>query len=143
MEEYNVLTKDEIIDKLKSMEVGEGKCPWKTISFVYLNPNYDPNTFSQEIEDTEEEINLMEEFKKWYNAPGFDWVWCHPYEMKRNSDKWYANHTKICKINFAPMQILLQCAAQHRDGTRNYYSENNVKRIMEWGEKHGKILNFG
>lgn len=136
MEEYHVLTKNEIIDKLKSMEVGEGKeYPWKTISFVYLNPNYDPDTFSQEIEDTEEEIDLMEEFKKWYNA--------QVSKMKKNSDKWYANHTKICKIQLAPMQILLQCAAQHRDGTRNYYSENNVKQIMEWGDKHGKILNFG
>ena len=65
MEKYHILTKEEIINKLKAMEVGEGKeMTVKIFHFLTPNPYYDTNTFSQEIEDSEEPVNIIEEIKK-------------------------------------------------------------------------------
>ena len=76
MEKYHILTKEEIINKLKAMEVGEGKeMPVKIFHFLTPNPYYDPNTFSQEIEDSEEPVNIIEEIKKETSKPEFDCVW--------------------------------------------------------------------
>lgn len=144
MEEYNVLTKDEIIDRLKSMEVGVGKeLPWKILSFIIFNPDYDPESFSQEIEDSEEAIDYLDEIMKEMNKPEFDFVWNNTLSsVKKNSEKWFLNHSKICKVILDPYAMVLQCAAEHKDGTRNYYSEFNVNRLMEYSEKKGGILNF-
>ena len=143
MEKYHILTKEEIINKLKAMEVGEGKeMPVKFFNFLTPNPYYDPNTFSQEIEDSEEPVNILEEIKKETSKPEFDYVWNNTISnIKTNSDKWQKNHTKICEVKLHADKIYMQCAT-HEDGTRNYYSEENLQRILELASKCGGIINF-
>ena len=143
MEKYHILTKEEIIEKLKSMEVGEGKeLPIKTMSFITLNPDYDPDNFSQEIEDSEERIDLWDEVKKEISKPEFDWVWNNTLSnIRKNSKKWYDNHSKMCELKQHPM-VMYMCCVEHSDGTRNYYSEKNLQRILKFAEKYGGIINF-
>lgn len=143
MEKYHILTKEEIINKLKAMEVGEGKeMPVKIFHFLTPNPYYNPNTFSQEIEDSEEPVNIIEEIKKETSKPEFDCVWNNTIsKIKTNSDKWQKNHTKICEVKLQADKIYMQCAT-HEDGTRNYYSEENLQRILELASKWGGIINF-
>lgn len=143
MEKYHILTKEEIINKLKAMEVGEGKeMTVKIFHFLTPNPYYDPNTFSQEIEDSEEPVNIIEEIKKETSKPEFDCVWNNTISnIKTNSDKWQKNHTKICEVKLQADNIYMPCAT-HEDGTRNYYSEENLQRILELASKWGGIINF-
>ena len=138
-----MLTKKEIIKKLKSMEVGEGKeLPIKSCSFLIINNEYDPSNFSQAIEDGEKEVDLMGEIIKEMNKPEFDWVWNNTIgNIKTNSDKWYANHTKKCKIKLEPNRLFLTCK-EYSGGTRNYYSEENLKRILDYAEEVGGIIDF-
>lgn len=75
MENLHLLTRDEIADKLKAMEVGEGKeLPMKGLSFIVENRKYDPDSFSQEIEDSEERIDELELINREIHQPGFDFV---------------------------------------------------------------------
>lgn len=143
MEKYHILTKEEIINKLKAMEVGEGKeMTVKIFHFLTPNPYYDPNTFSQEIEDSEEPVNIIEEIKKETSKPEFDFVWNNTISnIKTNSDKWQKNHTKICEVKLQADKIYMPCAT-HEDGTRNYYSEENLQRILELASKWRGIINF-
>ena len=61
MDEIKTLTRDDVIERLKSMKVGENDIqPVHTFSFLVLNPDYDPESFSQEIEDSEREVTLTE-----------------------------------------------------------------------------------
>ena len=138
-EQIKILTKDEIVEKLKNMNVDNKKIfPIHTFSFIVINPDYNPEKFSQEIEDSEEEIDtyglMLEEIKK----PGFDLVWhdttCN---VPRNSEKWLKNHSKICKAKFMPFKFWESCI-NYCDGTRNYYSEEILNKILEIGD----IINF-
>lgn len=143
MEKYHILTKEEIIDKLKSMEVGEGKeLPIKGMCFITPNPDYDPENFSQEIEDSEEVVNIWDEIKKETSKPEFDWVWNNTISsIKKNSVEWYKNHSKICEVKSHYLGLYLS-SVFHPDGTRNYYSEENLKRVMEFSDKWSGIINM-
>lgn len=143
MGKYHLLTKEEIIDRLKTMEVGEGKeLPIKRMVFITVNTDYDPDNFSQEIEDSEETVDWLSEMKKETSKLEFDWVWNNTLgNIKRNSDKWLDNHSKICpaKLHFN----LYLSSVTHSNGTRNYYSEENLRQILEFADKNGGIINFG
>ena len=69
------LTREEITEKLKSMKVGENNIlPIKTFSFIVENRDYNPETFSQKIEDTEERIDEWKEIYEEIQKPGFDFI---------------------------------------------------------------------
>lgn len=144
MEKYHILTKEEIVEKLKSMDVRDGKeLPIRWFSFITMNSEYDPNGFSQEIEESENKIDLMEEMMKEISKPEFDFVWNNTLSgIKKNSHKWLKNHTKMCKLKLHPFAMLLSCV-QFSDGSRNYASEENIKRIVEFSEKNGGIVSIG
>lgn len=130
----NILTRQEIIDRLKQMSnQSKNWKPIKYFGFIVVNNEYNPSEFSQEIEDSEQEIDtwklVMEEIKR----PGFDWITNNNIsKLPKNSDKWLNNHLKICKVKFLPNEMLLS-AITHGDGTRDYYSEEYVDKIMSVG----------
>ena len=144
MENLHLLTRDEIADKLKAMEVGEGKeLPIKGLSFIVENRKYDPDSFSQEIEDSEERIDELELINREIHQPGFNFIWNNTLSRcPRNSDKRKANHSKICTVSLKPMAIWASCV-QHKDGTRDYYSEELVDKIVHWAELNGGIVDIG
>ena len=69
-EEIKILSKEEIIQRLKDMVVdNENVYPWKWFSFIVMNPDYNPSEFSQEIEDSEERIDEWAEVNKEMKKP--------------------------------------------------------------------------
>ena len=140
------LTIEEIGEKLKNMIVGEGKyLPMAFVSFLVKNLNYDPTNFSQEIEDSEEKIDILDilnemlvEMKK----PGFDIIWNNTlHGVKTNSKQWRENHSNKCQITFIPNCLLLQSEI-HENGARNFYSEDNINKIKTILEKYNEIYDF-
>ena len=113
-EEYDPvpLSREQIADILREMKVVEGgnEQPVKFFSFIILNPDYDPENFSQEIEDSEKDVVLPQ----------------------RHSEKWNKNHTKKCKAKLMPMQFTAQCV-HHKDGTRDYCSNEIINNILSVG----------
>jgi hypothetical protein len=147
LNEYKIklLTKDEIVDRLKQMKVGEEYndvlvLPFKWLSFFVPNDEYDPDNFSQEIEDSEEKIDIFKNICEEIHKPEFDFVWNNTLgRLPENSQRWQNNHSKICSIK---IEILLVQSVVHEDGTRDYYSDEIVNKIMNINEKYGGIINF-
>ena len=137
------LTRDEIMAKLKSMVVGQGDVlPIRSFSIITKNMEYKPDSFSKEIEESETKIDWLglvsEEIKK----EGFDFVWNNTLsKLPRNSKEWRDNHRMICPILMHPCALTAACV-NHEDGTRDYYSEEIVGRLLEFGNEHGEILDF-
>jgi hypothetical protein len=143
MENIKTLSQTEIIEKLKSMEVGEGKeLPHKLLNIITVNKDYDMENFSQEIEDSEEEVDILKEVIKEIQKPDFNWIWHNTIGNKKNSDKWYANHTKKCKTKFHPMAITLLSNSTDSQTGRNYYTKENVEKILEFAKQNGEIVDF-
>lgn len=149
LNEYNIklLTKDEIVNRLKQMKVGEkynGRIidPMKLFAFTVPNDEYDPDNFSQEIEDSEEKIDILKNIWEEIHKPEFDFVWNNTLSrLPENSQRWQNNHSKICPIK----QLGLVFAAQsvfHKDGTRDYYSDEIINKIMNINEKYDGIIDF-
>ena len=138
-QELKILTKEEIVEKLKSMNIDNKKIFYFHIfSFIIVNPDYNPEAFSQEIEDSEEEINSLDLISDEMHKSDFDFVFHNTLcRVPWNSKKWLENHSKICKVKFIPNKFIEQCV-NHRDGTRNYYSEKILNKILEIGN----IVNF-
>ena len=141
--EINALTIEEIGDKLKNMIVGEGKyLPMTFISFLVKNPNYDPTNFSQEIEDSEEEVDVLNEMLTEMKNPEFDIIWNNTlHNVKTNSRRWCENHSKKCQIILVANWMLLQ-SKTHENGVRNFYSEDNINKIKIVIEEYGEIYDF-
>lgn len=124
------LTIEEIGEKLKNMTVGEGKyLPMTFISFLVKNPNYDPTNFSQEIEDSEEEIDVLNE------------MLAELYNVKTNSKRWRENHSKKCQVHLLANWMLLQ-SETHKTGERDFYSEDNINKIKTVLEEYDEIYDF-
>jgi hypothetical protein len=137
------LTIEEIGEKLKNMTVGEGKyLPMTFVSFLVKNPNYDPTNFSQEIEDSEEEIDVLNEMLAEMKKPGFDIIWNNTlYNVKHNSKRWCENHSKKCQIQLIANWMLLQSEI-HKTGERDFYSEDNINKIKTLIEEYNEIYDF-
>lgn len=147
LNDYNIelLTEDEIIDRLKQMKVGEKYndvlvLPVKWFVFKVPNDEYDPDNFSQEIEDSEENLETWSRIWEEINKPEFDFVWNNTLNrLSENSQRWKNNHNKICPIK---IEILIVQSVDHDDGTRDYYSDEIVNKIMNIYEKYGGIIDF-
>lgn len=149
LNDYNIelLTKDEIVDRLKQMKVGEKYndvliLPMKWFSFLVPNDKYDPDNFSQEIEDSEENLEAWSKIWEEINKPDFDFVWNNTLgRLPRNSERWKNNHGKICPVKQLGLEFISKCVV-HDDGTRDYYSDEIINKIMNINEKYGGIINF-
>lgn len=137
------LTIEEIGEKLKNMTVGEGKyLPFCLVSFLVKNPNYDPTNFSQEIEDSEEEIDVLNEILAEMKKPGFDIIWNNTlHNVKHNSKRWCENHSKKCQVKFLANRLILQSEI-HKTGERNFYNEDNINKIKTVIEEYSEIYDF-
>lgn len=137
------LTIEEIGEKLKNMTVGEGKyLPISFVSFLVKNPNYDPTNFSQEIEDSEEEVDVLNEMLTEMKKPGFDIIWRNTlYNVKTNSKRWRENHSKKCQVKFLPNWIILESEI-HKTGERDFYSEDNINKIKTVLKEYNEIYDF-
>lgn len=137
------LTIEEIGEKLKNMLVGEGEyLPMAFVSFLVKNPNYDPTNFSQEIEDSEEEIDVLNEMLAEMKKPGFDIIWNNTlHNVKTNSKRWSENHSKKCQVHLLSNWMLLQ-SEMHENGVRDFYSEDNINKIKTVLEEYNEIYDF-
>ena len=137
------LTIEEIGEKLKNMTVGEGKyLPMSFVSFLVKNPNYDPTNFSQEIEDSEEEVDVLNEMLAEMKKPGFDIIWRNTlYNVKTNSKRWCENHSKKCQIKLLANWLILQ-SEMHETGERDFYSEDNINKIKIVLEEYNEIYDI-
>ena len=138
------LTIEEIGEKLKNMTVGEGKyLPFSLVSFLVKNPNYDPTNFSQEIEDSEEEVDVLNEMLTEMKKPGFDIIWNNTFcNIKHNSKRWRENHSKKCQVKLLLNWKILQ-SETHKTGVRDFYSEDNINKIKTVIEEYSEIYDFG
>lgn len=137
------MTREEIIAKLKTMIVGEdGRLPISNLNYLLENKDYDPEHFSQEIEDSEEYDNVYARLCDWLKE-GKDILL---FDNKSyNSEKWIENHTKNAKIKFVALSTLIKAEAhptEDGDYIRDYYSEENVDKILKYQEIYGRILDF-
>lgn len=137
------LTIEEIGEKLKNMTVGEGKyLPFSLVSFLVKNPNYDPTNFSQEIEDSEEEIDVLNEMLAEMKKPGFDIIWRNTlYNVKTNSKRWRENHSKKCQVKLLLNWTILQSEI-HKTGVRDFYSEDNINKIKTVLNEYNEIYDI-
>lgn len=137
------LTIEEIGEKLKNMTVGEGKyLPMIFVSFLVKNPNYDPTNFSQEIEDSEEEIDVLNEMLVEMKKPGFDIIWNNTLNnIKTNSKRWSENHSKKCQVHLLANWMLLQ-SEMHENGERDFYSEDNINKIKTVINEYNEIYDI-
>lgn len=137
------LTIEEIGEKLKNMTVGEGKyLPFCLVSLLVKNPNYDPTNFSQEIEDSEKEIDVLNEMLAEMKKPGFDIIWNNTFHnIKTNSKRWRENHSKKCPVHLLANRLLLQSEI-HKTGERDFYSEDNINKIKTVLEEYNEIYDF-
>ena len=137
------LTIEEICEKLQNMTVGERKyLPITYVSFLVKNPDYDPTNFSQEIEDSEEEIDVLNEMLVEMKKPGFDIIWNNTlHNVKTNSKRWRENHSKKCQVHLLANWMLLQSEI-HENGVRDFYSEDNINKIKTVLEEYNEIYDF-
>ena len=137
------LTIEEIGEKLQNMTVGEGKyLPITYVSFLVKNPDYCPTNFSQEIEDSEEEIDVINEMLVEMKKPGFDIIWNNTlHNVKTNSKQWSENHSKKCQITLLTNWLILQ-SQTHKNGVRDFHSEDNINKIKTIIEEYNEIYDF-
>ena len=76
LNEFKTLSKDEIINILENAPCYDHYVPMLMNMLVY-NESYDPENFSQEIHDTEEDKRQEDfaRFLKRTEEPDFNWVW--------------------------------------------------------------------
>lgn len=137
------MTREEIITKLKSMVVGEdGRLPISSLNYVLENKDYDPEHFSQEIEDSEEYDDVYKRLTDWVKE-GHDILLFD--KSHHNSEEWLANHTKNATITFVAFSTLIKAEAHPtEDGNyiHDYNSEENVDKILKYQEIYGRIIDF-
>lgn len=141
--DIKVLSKNDIIQRLKNMVVdGENVLPLKWFSFIVINPNYNPEEFSQAIEESEVMIDFWKEFTEEIHKPEFDFVWNNTLsKLPRNSEEWNKNHSKICPVKAAYFEFMAACV-QHNNGIRNYYSDDILDKVIKVSEEYGGIVDF-
>ncbi len=117
-----VLTREQIVEKLKNMVVDFDKIlPHKFFSVITPNPYYDPENYDPKLDEKVDYIS--------------------PEESDTNNDKWWKNHTKICESKLWPNIFAAPCI-NWTDGTRNYYSEEYVDKIINFCEEYGGVIDF-
>ncbi len=133
--DLHILTKEEIAQQLYSMEVDY---PVRTLNFVVPSKNYDPDNFSQEIENSEENFTYNDSIRILESAIAGGIFGCKIVN-RRNSKKWLDNHSKICKVSFIPMAVYIT-AKRHENGRLDFCTEENINDIIKFSEQYGGIV---
>lgn len=138
LNEYKRLSKDEIINILGNAPCHNHYVPMYLWAYVY-SESYDPENFSQEIHDTEED-KRQEDFVRMLNRtkePDFDWVWNNDLDKleKQNSQKWLENEAKNTPLELAPMMVYTKkvdgkWTLNHEDNINNITKHNNIVKLL-------------
>lgn len=128
------LTREQIVEKLKNMVVGDDILPIKFFNAITLNPDYDPENFDKELDGIAD-----------YSSPPeihYDVFRCTHYVSEQaEATEWWKNHTKICPLKYWAGIFAAACI-NWTDGTRNYYSEEYVDKIIDFCKEYGGVIDF-
>ena len=106
----------------------ESQTPITQFWFITFNKDYDPESFSQEIEDSEEK----RDFLKWITE-GHNTVW---EKFENNSEKWLKNHSKICKVKFhSTITLAKDYGGKVGSNVIYYYDEIAAGKILREARK--------
>lgn len=130
LNEFKTLSKDEIINILENAPCYDHYVPILLNILVY-NKSYDPENFSQEIHDTEED-KRQEDFSRMLKRtkePDFDWVWNNDLDKieRQNSQKWLENEAKNTPLELASAII----SSRNVNGKWTFNHEDNINNITE------------
>ena len=138
LNEYKTLSKDEIINILGNAPYYDHYVVMYLWAYVY-SESYDPENFSQEIHDTEED-KRQEDFIRMLNRtkePDFDWVWNNDLDKleKQNSQKWLENEAKNTPLELAPTMVYTKkvdgkWTLNHEDNIKNITKHNNIVKLL-------------
>lgn len=138
LNEFKTLSKDEIINILENAPCYDHYVPLLLNMLVY-NKSYDPENFSQEIHDTEEDKRQEDfaRFLKRTEEPDFNWVWNNDLGKikKQNSQKWIENEAKITPLKIVPTMVYTKkvdgkWTLNHEDNINNITKHNNIVKLL-------------
>lgn len=137
--EKTSMTINQIKQFFNERKVGHnGVLPLCKFACLVKNPNYDPEDFSQEIENSEVEINWFKEMKKKMNEPDFDFIWNNTLSsIPKNSQRWIDNHSKKCEATIVFTGFCQSIARQ--DGTHDYCHEPVINEFQKILDEYGEI----
>ena len=129
------LTREQIVEKLKNMVVGDDILPIKFFNAITPNPDYDPENFDKSIDGKPDSYVPFDELDE------SSLFRIKHYKVDTKAEKWLENHSKICPLKYWPGIFTAACI-NWTDGTRNYYSEAYVDKIIDFCEEYGGVIDF-
>ena len=126
------LTREQIVEKLKNMTVGGDILPIKFFHVITPNPDYDPENYDPKLDGKVDYISPEEPDRQ---------IRIVHYVSDTNNERWQKNHTKICMLKLWPNIFAAECI-NWTDGTRNYYSEEYVDKIIDFCKEYGGVIDF-
>ena len=131
------MTREQIVEKLKNMTVGGDILPIKFFNVITPNPDYDPDTFDKELDGI-----AVADYICPPDVNGDVFRVTHlTSEGLGKANEWRKNHSKICPLKYWAGIFLAPCI-NWEDGTRNYYSEEYVDKIIDFCEQYGGVIDF-
>lgn len=130
------LTRKQIVEKLKNMVVGDNILPVKFFNVITPNPDYDPENYEPKLDGKVDYISPEESDGQLMQS-----IRIVHYASDTNNYRWWKNHTKICPLKYWPGIFAAACI-NWTDGTRNYYSEEYVDKIINFCEEYGGVIDF-
>lgn len=128
-----LLTREQIVEKLKNMTVGGDILPVKFFAVITPNPDYDPENYDPKLDGKVDYISPEK-------SDGLIKRIVH-YASDTNNERWRKNHTKICELTLWRNIFAATCISWE-DGTRNYYSDEYVDKIIDFCEEYGGVIDF-
>lgn len=133
MEQIKFLTREQIGEKLKKMEVDDDKIwPHHYFGVITPNPDYDPENYDPTLDEMGDYMAQEESDGQLFRVVG---------DASDKSNEWWKNHTKICKLKMWPAIFLAACI-NWTDGTRNFYSEEYIDKIIDFSKEYGGVVDF-
>lgn len=131
-----LLTREQILEKLKNMTVGGDILPIKFFHVITPNPDYDPENYDPKLDGKVDYISPEESDGQLMQSMRI----VH-YASDTNNDRWWNNHTKICELKLWVNIFAAECI-NWEDGTRNYYSEEYADNIIDFCKEYGGVIDF-
>ena len=128
------LTREQIVEKLKNMVVGDDILPTKFFNVITPNPDYDPENFDAELDGIVDYSSPPEIHGSLFRIN-------HYKSEQAEANEWWKSHTKICPLKYWPGIFAAACI-NWTDGTRNYYSEEYIDKIIDFCEEYGGVIDF-
>lgn len=135
--------REELMRYLGGITVGVDETPpERYFSLLVPNPDYDPDGFSQEIEDSE--VYRGRRAVVLFAAKGVDAFFMdsdyrnYIFSQSQNSAAWQRNHTKSCGLKMLWNAVLWPCV--NEGGRRHFGSAELAGRILEKASEYGGLV---